>query len=207
MHPNRAFRQATDNEIVDFIRSRSFGILTLAGPEGPLASHIPFIMDERGMGLEAHIVRSNPIRAALRDAGPDGAGALLIVSGPDGYVSPDWYGIEDQVPTWNYVAAHLRGRVRLAPDDELRDHLGRLSEQFETRLPEKAPWRLEKLRDEKFTSLVGMIAKITMDISDVAGTWKLGQNKPDDARLNAARGLRDSGIGSETELLAGLMSA
>jgi len=60
--------------------------------------------------VHAHLVRSNPIAQCLR-AGE--RKAVLAVSGPDAYVSPDWYArMPDQVPTWNYVAVHLRGTRR-----------------------------------------------------------------------------------------------
>ena len=206
MHPNRAFRQIADNDIIGFVRARSFGVLTLAGTNQPLASHLPFVLNGDATRIEAHVVRSNPIAPLLRDTGPDGAEALLIVSGPDGYVSPDWYGIDDQVPTWNYVAVHVRGRVHQAPDDEIVTHLETLSAQFETRLAGKAPWRLDKLSDGKLASLAGMISKIRMEIGDMTGTWKLSQNKPDAARHRAAGEMQRCDVGSETEKLARLMS-
>ncbi|MEQ8666472.1 MAG: FMN-binding negative transcriptional regulator [Rhodospirillales bacterium] len=205
MHPNRAFRQAADDEILAFARARSFGVLAMSGPDGPLASHIPFVIGGDGSALEAHIVRSNPVHAVLRDAGDHGVEAMMIVSGPDGYVSPDWYGIEDQVPTWNYVAVHLWGRLRLTAEDELRPHLERLSAQFESRLQGKTPWRLDKVSEEKYAALARAIAKVEMEITKTAGTWKLSQNKPDEARLGAADGVRGAGVGSETDMLARLM--
>ena len=58
---------------------------------------------------------------------------MLAVSGPDSYVSPDWYGTgtADQVPTWNYVAVHIRGTLRRRADETLRAHLDALSARFE----------------------------------------------------------------------------
>ena len=92
-----------------------FGVLAVGNGEAdvPLLSHVPFIVAEDGAAVHAHLVRANPI-ARLLAAGE--RPAVLAVSGPDGYVSPDWYGAEpDQVPTWNYVAVHLRGTLRLRP--------------------------------------------------------------------------------------------
>ncbi len=72
---------------------------------------------------DLHLARSNPIaRADLP------APALIAVSGPDAYVSPDWYGAAtDQVPTWNYVAVHLRGTLAALPVETLRAHVDALS--------------------------------------------------------------------------------
>ena len=118
MHPNPVHRPATPERNLAFARERGFGVLAVAGDEGtggPLLSHIPFLVAEGGGAVHAHLVRANPI-ARLLAAGE--RPAVLAVSGPDGYVSPDWYGPEpDQVPTWNYVAVHLRGTLRLRPEE------------------------------------------------------------------------------------------
>jgi predicted FMN-binding regulatory protein PaiB len=105
MHPNPAFRQMPADRNLAFARDRGFGLLALNGPDGPLAAHVPFLIAPDGASLDLHLARSNAVaRAALP------APALLAVGGPDGYISPDWYGLPDQVPTWHHVAAHPRGR-------------------------------------------------------------------------------------------------
>ena len=116
MHPNPAFRKAEDAQNIEFARDRAFGVLAINADGGPLMSHIPFQLSEDGTYLEAHLVRSNPILRALVD-GP--LEAVIAVSGADAYISPDWYGVADQVPTWNYVAVHLRGSLRALPQEEL----------------------------------------------------------------------------------------
>lgn len=207
MHPNRAFRQADRTENLAFARSRGFGVLMLSGGTEPLASHIPFAVGEDGTGLEAHIVRSNPIRARLEAAGEAGVRALIAVSGPDAYISPDWYGTADQVPTWNYVAVHLRGCLTLGNSSDLSGHLARLSANFEARVPNKEPWTLDKLSNEAFERMTRMILPVFMAIDDVQGTWKLSQNKPDMARSGAADGLAESGEGFEIDKLIRLMTS
>lgn len=202
MHPNPAYRGAEDAQNLEFARRRGFGVLMVNGAEGPLASHIPFVISDDGARLSAHIVRSNPIWRALRE-GP--VKALVAVSGPDGYISPDWYGIEDQVPTWNYVAVHLRGELRLLDHEELRAKLDELSDNFEIRLAPKPVWKMDKVSPEALGRLMRMIAPVEMSISGVDGTWKLTQNKSDEARLGAAAGLGSSGIGAELAALAALM--
>lgn len=121
MHPNPAFRQASRDENLGFARSRGFGTLAVSAPEGPLLSHVPFLLNGAGTAADLHLVRSNPILRLLDAPRP----AVIAVQGPDGYVSPDWYGMPDQVPTWNYVAVHLRGTLEPLPQDALRDLLSR----------------------------------------------------------------------------------
>lgn len=141
-------------------------------------------------------MRSNLILRALPDRPLD---AVIAVSGADCYISPDWYGVNDQVPTWNYVAVHLRGTLRALPQDDLHGVL--------TRLSLKAPWTMDKMSDGVAEKMMRMIAPITFDVAAIEGTWNLGQNKPDAARLGAARGVAAADMGTETNTLAALMKA
>jgi len=201
MHQNPAFRKATQASALEFASQRGFGILSINGTDGPLAAHIPFTISPDGTYVEAHVMRSNPIARALTTP----QSALLAISGPDGYISPDWYDLEDQVPTWNYIAVHLRGQLQLLPQDDLRGVLERLSDEFEARLAPKPIWKTDKLSTEALNKMLRMIVPIRLDITSTDSTRKLGQNKPDTARLNAADGLETSAVGLETSDLAQMM--
>ncbi|WP_431297642.1 FMN-binding negative transcriptional regulator [Tabrizicola sp. BL-A-41-H6] len=183
MHTNPAFRTATRDENLAFARQRGFGILMLNGADGPLASHIPFVLAEDGMFAELHLTRSNPIARAAH--GP----ALLAVSGPDAYISPDWYGLEDQVPTWNYVSVHLRGTLSEMDIDLMKGHVDALSAVHENRLLPKQPWHSDKMSEGTLPRMMRMILPFRLTIGSVEGTWKLNQNKPDEARAKAADAL------------------
>ncbi|MGR3323005.1 MAG: FMN-binding negative transcriptional regulator [Pseudooceanicola sp.] len=190
MHPNRAFRDMGDALNLDFARRQGFGMLTVAnGAEVPLVSHVPFLVSEDGTLAELHLARPNPIVAALAEPRP----ARLAVTGPHGYVSPDWYGIDDQVPTWNYVAVHLTGTLELAETEGLQDLLDRQSAEFETRLDGKAPWRSDKMTEGLMQRMMRAIVPLRLRIADIDGTWKLSQNKPDAVRLAAADGVEAAG--------------
>ena len=198
MHPNPTFRKPGTARNIAFARDRGFGMLAINADPAPLVSHIPFLIDETGTEIELHLVRSNPILKHLRSS------AVIAVQGPDGYVSPDWYEIDDQVPTWNYVAVHLRGTLRLLPDEALRPHLEALSDNFEARLAPKPIWKLGKVANEPLNRMLRMIAPVEMTVESVEGTWKLNQNKDDAVRLRAADEV-GAGAGLELNALAALM--
>lgn len=203
MHPNPTFRQEPESRALAFAAERGFGVLTVCGPEGVLAAHVPFVLEEDR--LAAHLVRSNPLARHLR-AGP--AAALMIVSGPDGYVSPDWYGEAEMVPTWNYVAVHLRGELSLLEGERLRPHLERLSANFEQRLAPKPPWTLDKMSEEAIAQKLRQIVPVEMTVASVDSTFKLNQNRGAAARAGAAAALAEGGTpGMETAALAALMRA
>ena len=180
---------------------RGFGTLAVNAEPAPLLSHVPFLLADDGASADLHLVRSNPI-LRLGD-GP----AVIAVTGPDGYVSPDWYGIDDQVPTWNYVAVHLRGRLERLPDAEMRAMLDRQSAQFEARLAPKPPWRTSKMTTEVLDRMIRQIVPCRLHIDEMQSTWKLSQNKPDVVRETASEAMEGAGIGSETLLLSRLMKS
>lgn len=203
MHPNPIFRKATEAANLTFARGRAFGILAVNGPDAaaPMLSHVPFVLAEDGRSLLIHLVRSNPIAQAVGKP----CRARIAVSGPDSYVSPDWYGIADQVPTWNYVAVHLSGTLERLPQDEMSVLLAAQSAVFENRLLPKPPWTLGKMPDDILSRLLRQIVPFRMAVETIDGTWKLGQNKTEAARLGAAEGIAADGIGQETAAIAEMM--
>jgi len=202
MHPNPIFRGTQAEHSLNFARQRGFGTLTLNGPTHPLLAHIPFLINDDATELELHVMRSNPIWQALDADKP----AILAVTGPDGYISPDWYEVPDQVPTWNYVAVHLHGTLRRVPHADLSGVLDRLTEHFEARLAPKTPWHSSKMSDGVMDRMMRMIVPCRMTITDLHSIWKLNQNKPDEVRLRASDQVQ-TGTGSELAALAALMQA
>ncbi len=200
MHPNPAFRQSPRDQNLAFARDRGFGILSVNGPEGPIAAHIPFLLNDDASFADLHLARSNPIaRAGLP------APALIAVTGPDAYISPDWYGphdqVPDQVPTWNYVAVHLRGHLEPLPEHTLRPHVDALSAEHEGRIADKRPWTSAKMTTGAMPRMMRMILPFRFHVTSVEGTWKLNQNKTPEIRARAADAL-SQGTASAQEIAA-----
>jgi transcriptional regulator len=201
MHPNPVFRTSGTPQDIALVRDRGFGTLAVNGDAGPLMSHVPVLLSPDADRVEMHLVRSNPI-ARLAMPVP----AVIAVTGPDGYVSPDWYGAEGQVPTWNYVAVHLRGRLVALEPGDMRAHLDRLSDHFEARIAGKPPWTTDKMDASALNRMMRQILPFRLEVDGIEGTWKLNQNKADTVRLRAADHV-EAGIGAELAALAGLMRA
>ncbi|MCF6233255.1 MAG: FMN-binding negative transcriptional regulator [Rhodobacteraceae bacterium] len=205
MHPNQMFHDASEADNLAFARERGFGVLAVGGKGMPMLAHVPFLVAEDSKSVELHLVRSNHIARMLATVNTGPLPALLAISGPDSYISPDWYGVEGQVPTWNYVAVHLSGLLERLPDEALRGVLDRLSMQFEAKLEPKAPWTADKMEPEALGKMMRMIVPFRMELTGVDGTWKLAQNKPDEVRERAAGFVDAYGIGSQERTLAALM--
>lgn len=202
MHPNLTYRTTSTEKNIEFARERCFGALTVNADPVPLISHIPFFLSEDGTYLEAHLVRSNPIIHLLKQP----IEAVMVISGGDAYISPDWYGVEEQVPTWNYVAVHVRGTLKRLEDQALRGILDRLSEQLEDRLAPKRPWKIDKVDNDIYAKMARQILPIAMDVNDIQGTWKLAQNKPSEARKGAVKGVEAARLGLGADRIAKLMA-
>ena len=202
MHPNPAFHSATDRDNLAFARDRAFGVLSISADPAPLLSHIPYRLSDDGSIVTLHLVRSNPIVRLISEPKQ----AVLAISGADSYVSPDWYETPDQVPTWNYVAVHLRGPLELRPEAEMRAVLDHLTAFFEARLAPKPAWHADKMPSDLLDRLMRMVVPLRMRVQSVDGTWKLGQNKPDAARQAAASHVGRHGIGLEAQVIAALMA-
>ncbi|MFT3967511.1 MAG: FMN-binding negative transcriptional regulator [Sphingobium sp.] len=180
MHPTAAFHWQDRDAMRAFVAERSFGALFAMTPEGPRVAHVPVIWqgDDR---IAFHLARGNALTAHL-----DGVEALFTAQGPDAYVSPDWYGLDDQVPTWNYIAVELQGQVRREPDDALLPLIDALSAEHERRLAPKSAWTRAKMRPGSAEKMMRGIAAFTLSVTDWRGTRKLNQNKPEAARLAVA---------------------
>ena len=183
MHPHPDFRWEDRAELRGFAEQIGFGALFAATPDGPRVAHLPVVfLGETQLGF--HIARGNGIVRHL-----DGQTALFVVQGPDAYISPDWYGLPDQVPTWNYLSVELEGTVRKMGRDALIAQVDLLSAAHEGGLAPKAPWTRDKMTPGYFERLLGGITGFTMDITGWRGTKKLGQNKHEAARAAVAEAL------------------
>ena len=187
MHPNSAFRaedRAVHEALLDEI---GFGMVFAQIPDGPRVAHTPLILSGDGQ-VRFHLARGNALAKHL-----DGATALLLVNGPDGYVSPRWYTDPDQVPTWNYVALELEGPVRRIAEGELLALLEALSARHEARVSEGVAWTMDKLSQPKLRRLLAGIVGFELEIQAWRPTYKLSQNKSPEERTRVVAGLETAG--------------
>ncbi|MGQ0665377.1 MAG: FMN-binding negative transcriptional regulator [Pseudomonadota bacterium] len=187
----------------ELIAAHGFATLISVGPGGPVASHVPILLEPaRGPHgtLLGHLARANP---HWRDL--DGAEALVIFMGPHGYVSPAWYRTQPAVPTWNYAAVHAYGRARLVDDDSgLEAILARLVDRYEGgRAP---PWSMTSLAPDYLSAMLKGIVGFEVEIARLEGKLKLSQNRSAEDRRRVIAALAASPSG-EDRVLAAFMTA
>lgn len=180
-----------------FMERHSFATLISQADNEPLASHLPLLLD-RDVGphgrLIGHFARANSHWQAAA-----GQRVLSIFHGPHAYVSPGWIAAQHVVPTWNYVAVHAYGTLRLVEDrDRLRDIVRRTVETYEAN--RTTPWAMSQPEAEFIDKLLTAIVGFEIDIDRLEGKWKLNQNHPLERREQIMRGLLETGRHDESQI-------
>lgn len=179
------------DSVLAFIHAQPLATLVRQGPDGLVGDPLPFLFDAgvppHGR-LRCHVARANPLWRQAADA-PD---CLVVVQGPSAYVSPNWYpGKADThkaVPTWNYSAVHLRGRMRVVDDREwLRALVDELTTRFEHGRAQ--PWSMADAPPEFIAQMLRAIVGIEVEVLQIEAKFKLGQNRPAADREGTIRGL------------------
>ena len=186
MHPNPVFRSEDRAGMASLVDSVGFGMVFAQTPIGPRVVHTPLMMAGEDK-VRCHISRGNALAGHL-----DGATGLILVNGPDGYISPRWYADRDTVPTWDYVALEFEGPVRLLMDDELEGLLHTLITRSEARLA-GAPWNADEAGEAMWARLFRGILGFELTIAERRPTYKLSQKKSDAERATIAEGLVAAG--------------
>ncbi|MBI3860590.1 MAG: FMN-binding negative transcriptional regulator [Planctomycetia bacterium] len=200
MYVPAAFAQTDLPTLYDFMERHSFALFVTDVGGAPYATHLPFLLD-RSAGpqgtLVGHVARANPQWTEAA-----GQTALAIFSGPHAYVSPSWYEAENVVPTWNYIAVHVYGRVQVIEDaDRLLAIVGTMVTEYEQALPH--PWAVGD-RNTFIDRMLSQIVGFRIEIERIEGKWKLNQNHPPDRREKVMCRLREIG-GENAEGIARAM--
>src|SRR3954447_12836656 len=171
-------RPPAEDDISSLLDATRAGDLVTPGDDGLTVSMIPFLFDpSRGENgsLLGHLARPN---AQWRTA--DGREGLVLVHGPDGYISPAWYAAKREhgrvVPTWNYILVAVHGTVRVHDDAGwTRDVVERLTQTHESGRSD--PWSVSDAPERYIAGQLRAIVGIELEIDRIEAKWKLSQNR------------------------------
>jgi transcriptional regulator len=173
MRSNPDYELTDPEEIERLVRAQPWAVLVSATSSGVVASHLPILVEDgESLSIVGHLGRPDEVAHELGSHE-----VMLIVTGPNGYVSPGWYGLPDAVPTWNYVAAHLRGVPELLDDASTMGVLAATVERFEG--ARSAPMLLDP-SSAYVQRIAGGTAGFRLRPSSVQAKVKLSQDKPPD---------------------------
>lgn len=168
------YKNENQEAITAFLKENSFGIL-INQTNGKLwATHIPLELGINAEGktiLEGHISKENPQWQGFAENDQ----ILAIFSGPHSYISPSWYDHEN-VPTWNYIAVHVYGKIKIIIGDAVIESLKRLVDKYEQN--SENPVRIEDLSKKTMMQSRGIIA-FEIEIEEIQAQQKMSQNRDD----------------------------
>jgi transcriptional regulator len=180
----------TDLTWLDWLAEHhAFGTLISQHEGAPVASHLPVLYrrNDNQVVLTGHWARPNPQWPTS-----EGQRVLFIFHGPHAYISPRWYADSaKQVPTWNYVAAHVYGTIRLVDGgEELEQIVIALAQKFESGTT--VPWTLAGSDPANRARLKGIVG-FELRSESIQVKLKLNQNHPATNVAGAILGLRNTG--------------
>ena len=205
MHAAPAFRMEDSQAMAAFIEARHFATLVVSGENGPVAAHIPMIVNRDATGapvsLEGHVARNNPLASVA--ALP--VRALAIFTGADAYVTPSLYLSKREhgkvVPTWNYVAVHVSGLVEAFDDaGSLLAQVSRITDMLER--PAAVPWKVSDAPDDYVAKMLNAITGVRLKIDAIEGIRKLSQNRSEADRAGVLNGFTHSNDHAARQLAA-----
>ena len=175
MYLPKHFAEDDVAEMHALMRARPLATLVSHGADGLNANHIPLLLVDGK--LQGHVARANPLWKAGNVAGE----VLVIFHGDDSYISPSGYATKAEhgkvVPTWNYVAVHAYGELRIVDDPQwIFAQISALTAANEAVLPQ--PWAVTDAPVDYIEKMLGAIVGIEITITRLLGKWKVSQNQP-----------------------------
>lgn len=174
MHIPDIYKNENQAEIKDFLTKNSFGILVNQTNGKLCATHIPLELETNQDGkeiLQGHISKENPQWEGFTENDQ----VLAIFSGAHSYISPSWYDHEN-VPTWNYIAVHVYGKIKIIEGDAVIQSLKKLVDKYEQN--SKCPVRVEDLSKKTMMQARGIVA-FEIEIEEIQAAYKMSQNRDD----------------------------
>jgi len=166
------FKNENQEEIKDFLQKNSFGILVNQTNGKLWATHIPLELDTNKNGkqvLYGHISKENPQWESFANNDK----ILAIFSGSHSYISSSWYDHES-VPTWNYIAVHIYGTIKIIEGEAVIESLKKLVDKYEQN--SENPVRVEDLSKKTMMQTRGIVA-FEIEIEEIQAKHKLSQNR------------------------------
>ena len=183
-----------DESVRDLLFHHGAGDLITATDQGLVSTLLPFVY-QPGAGprgsLLGHFARNNE-HWRLPPIGE----AMVILRGPDAYITPNWYASKAEhgrvVPTWNYVTAHVHGELVIHDDvDWLEALVRRLTEKHEDGAAR--PWTVDDAPPKFVAGQLRGIVGVELRISRIEAKAKLSQNRPAADIDGVVAGTRDRG--------------
>lgn len=200
--PHPDMREDRVDLLYEFIRYYPLATFITWGKNGLLANIYPFtlhMVDEatKQAVLRCHIPRGN---AAQVDDVMSSSGCEFLImfnTAPNAYITPNWYPSKPthpaQVPTWNFGAVHVRGKLTVTEDtDWILQQINDLVTQMESRTNIPHKWKVSDAPWPYIHHRLGELIGVEVDLTHIEGKFKVSQEKASE-REGIVKGLRGTG--------------
>lgn len=199
MHPSSIFRVDDDEKSFAFMSQNPFAVLAVNHENGPVTALVPLVLDENGADLLGHVARKNPFWKAAQSSEK----AVAVFQSSDAYVSPSVYASKKEhgkaVPTWNYIALEVRGKIEVEPEpSKMTPYLQTLTSKMESH--RETPWQLSDTPKDYYDKLSRAIVGFRLSIDQINHVRKLSQNKSAEDRDGVIASFEESGNSREISL-------
>jgi len=196
MYTPKHFEMTDGTEVLTFMQQYSFATIVSIQNNLPVATHLPFVIkeDEQQITLLSHFAKANG-----QIAGIAGQEVLVIFAEPHAYISPSNYEKQQNVPTWNYVAVHAYGEIKIITDDDkamplLEDMINTFEEGY------LKQW--QSLDQSYRQKMLKGITAFEIAVNKIEGKKKLSQNRSELERESIISDLNKSLHTSEKSIAA-----
>jgi transcriptional regulator len=193
MYVPKYFQPPPPTNLSNYLQKVQLGDVVTAAAGKLESTTIPFLYRPPTGGspqgsLEGHFARANPHWRFINNEP-----CLVILHGPDAYISPSWYPSKEEhgkvVPTWNYTVIHIQGHITIFHELAL---LRRVVEELTVAQEQvfERPWSVEDAPKEFIDAQLQAIVGVSVTITTYEIKLKLSQNRQRSDNLGAQDGLR-----------------
>lgn len=186
MYIPKHFEQKDNEKSIAFMRTYNFALLVSVKEDLPIATHLPFVIEEKDniIVLTSHLSKANEQWKTFADKE-----VLIVFAEPHAYISPALYEKQQNVPTWNYIAVHAYGKIKILNSDE--EKLKVLHKQMQTFEADYIE-QFKNLDKKYINGLLNGIVAFEIIVTDLQSKEKLSQNKTAKERNNIKQHLLES---------------
>jgi transcriptional regulator len=184
MYSPSAFSITDPSVIRTFVEQNSFGVLVSFDGEHLHDTHTPLLISEDLTLITGHIARAN----RQWQTWADHPAVKVVFHGPHSYISPRFYKSEFNVPTWNYSAISVDGKITIIED---RQASIQIVQDLISKHEGPSGWKLN-LADERYLKLFDAVVCFSIEIEEIDAKFKLNQNKSEEDQQSVVAHLLES---------------
>ena len=182
------FTEQDKNTVISFMKANPFAVVTGAGSEFPVASHLPLHFENREekIFLTGHLMRNTDHHKAFEKNNH----VLVIFNGPHCFVSAEWYKNPASGSTWNYMTVHAKGKIHFLDEAGTRKAVNDITDKY---VGKDKVASFDRLTDDYINSMVKAIVGFEIEVLSFDNVFKLSQNRDIEERRHIIQKLRERG--------------